>query len=308
MRLNRWPMLLLFLVGIPLAQAQTADLRLRWEAGSTTAYTIEETMHQVISGTDVQTDLHWTRRISYTQRVLFTAVGSARIEQAFTALEISVSRDGKTPIRYDSANPDPAAATDMMIAPFTALPGSKISYLIDGKGKVTELEGATETLDTLLDPLTSGPLLDGLKAFSQAPDREARLAAQIEQSLRVIPGRAVRRGDRWPVEIDHVTPIAGQISTDLTATLKSISRTSSEADITLEGKLTQSADDEPTFSALLGITLDAGTIEGSIGFDEEKGRIVTSTMNLSTAWSMKGLTENPTTQTIRQSSTLRLVP
>lgn len=295
------------------ASAQSARLVYRWSPGEPLRYETTESMHQTISG-PIESELKWQRRITYTESLVAESDAGTRIERAFERVGITVSRDGEPPVRYDSATPDLAAARSPMIGPFVGFVGKSIRFTIADDGTVSDVEGAAETLDAAFTPLESiSSLKPGLSGARQDPTRGPRIARQIEQAMGVIPGRTVHRGQRWPVEIDHASPLAGDLSSDLIATFDGIDTAGGAAKILLEGtlSLTPPGDEGAGFASLLGITLESGAISGQIRFDEEKGHIKTSKMQLKTVWTVGGGLaggESPMRQTIDQHAELKRLP
>jgi hypothetical protein len=296
----------------PFAAAQAADLRMDWSDTQPASYTLEETMEQSVSGGGVQSEIFWKRTIPFSDRVISRTENTVRVERHFTGLAIEVTRDAEPPIRYDSTAPVPEAAQSLLIAPFLGLIDAKIAFTVvtagPDAGRVRDVVGAAETLDALLGPLSQGPLASGLDGFARDGTRRASLARQLEQALRIIPGRLQTQGSSWPVEIDHTSPLAGTLSSDLTATYtRTIPRTG-HAQIEVTGRLSQASSDATSpLSGILGITLESGKISGTIAFDTEAGRIAESSMKLETSWSIgAGLLagEEPMTQTIRQTAHL----
>lgn len=295
------------------ASAQFINLTQRWEPGTAADYTLNETMIQSISGGPVQSELLWKREIRFTDRVSRAIDGSVCIEREYTALKMEVTRDTEPPKRYDSTTAQQPAPDDLLITPFLGIVGAKISFSIAEDGRVYDLVGADKTIDALLGPLSGGPLADGLDAFAKTPDRNAQFARQLEQAMRLIPGRSVPMGTSWPVKIDHTSPIAGGLSSNITATLESMDRSRRLPVIKLEGTLSQgSAENEPgSLVGLLGITLDAGKITGRMLFDEELGQPVSSEIDLATSWTIGAALlgdGDPIQQSIRQTSVLKRDP
>lgn len=282
--------LLALALAAPGAVAQSVPLEWRWTPGDEARYTLTERMQQSISG-PIQSELNWTRKMGYSDLIAGVEGGKATVERAFEWVDIDVARDTEPPAHYDTRDPaaDPRKADPLLIAPFIALAGQIITFTVDSEGHVSDVKGSAEALDAMLGPLTSGELGRSLTAFSWQVDRAQRLAKQLEQALGVIPGRAVRRGEHWPVEIDHVTPLQTPLTSDITATLGRWNRRDQTAQIAIDGNLVQSDEGEQKhFSNLLCITLDSGTITGSITFDTERGQIVKSEMDLRTAFSIRG--------------------
>lgn len=305
---------LALLTGVLPASAQSAMLRFAWPAGSTSRYSVDETMHQSISGPGLQSELHWKRSIGYAERVVSADALSATIERRYTSLRLEVTRDAEAPVRYDSRSPDPTAAGNPLVAPFVGLTGSAITFTVQtagpDAGTVSDVTGAAETLDALLGPLAQGALAKGLAGFGANPDRGRQLAKQIEQGLALLPGKPARVGERWPIEIDHASPLAGQLSSDLTGTLERVER-GSRAHVGVQGRLSLAPPepDAPSLIGLLGIALESGSIRGAVVFDEEKGRIISSRMAVETAWEVGASLlggEDPMKQTIRQTSEMKL--
>lgn len=301
------------------AQAQSVPLEWKWDEGDRTQYRLTEHMHQSISG-PFQTELAWTRRMEFRDRVLAVDGDAATVERTFEWVEISVEYGGGRPVRHDTRFPDSnagvgqnepsedAAVRRMLIEPFAALAGASIVFTVDGEGEVGEVRGSAEAIDAMLGPLDTSKLMATIRGFQDRPDREQQLARQLEQALAVIPGRMVRRGERWPIEIDHVTPLRGQLTSDLTATFERWNRRDKTASIALDGKLVQGEDKEPNhFPDLLTITLDSGKITGSISFDTERGQVAQSVMEIHTVFSVLGrlVGEGETQlQTLTQTATL----
>ena len=301
----------IFLSNTP-AQAQNAPLRWQWHEGDQTRYKLTERMHQTISGSS-PTELLWIRESGFEDHVRSQGPDGATIERHFRWVSVSVSRDAGDPVRYDTrdAQANPADADLLLIRPFIALAGKSIVFTVDDEGNVTDLNGSSETLDAMLGPLAVGKLARAVGDFSNQPSREKRLARQLEQALRLIPGRPVRRGEHWPVQIDHATPLAGPLTTDLTATLDHWNRRRHTAEITLAGTLRRREDEEKDgFAALLPIHLDSGEITGIVRFDTRQGRVSRSEIKIETTWSIDaGLTPNdePMHQTLMQQATLQQV-
>lgn len=306
-------LLIPLLISTTAAVAQPARLIHRWSPGEPTRYELNETMKQAITG-PISSDLDWKRTIEYTERVLKETETGTRIERRFDRVRLSVSRDGDAPETYDSEIPNAVATKSILIAPFVGFAGKSVRLTINDDGTVSDIEGAADVLDAVFSPFESSDLLGGgVTGAKQSPDRNQRIARQIEQALQIIPGRLVRTGERWPVEIDHESPIPGDLASDLVATLKGRDRQSGHADITIDGDLTLKADEQeaPSLTGLLGITLESGDFDGRIRFDDEAGRIESSTMQLNTTWTVGGGLlggDEPMKQRIEQRAELKRLP
>ena len=300
--------LVIAFLSVSQAGAQPVQLEYRWSPGESTRYELTESMRQHLSG-PIESELKWQRTLGYTERLLEQTDQGTRIERVYEGLTVSVSRDREPPVRFDSRAPDPESAKNLFIAPFVGLAGKSIRFTLLKNGSVADVEGAAEAIQAMFLPLEQGPLAPGLHAANQSPSQSDRLARQIEQALRIIPGKSVLRGERWPVEIDHATPLSSSLSSDIVATYTGIDRSTGNAAITLDGSLNQQVDDDnPDLSGLLGITLESSDLSGTLLFDAENGQIASSTMQLTTAWAVGGglvQGEKPMRQRIEQHAELK---
>ena len=206
------PFLVTILTAAAPAIAQPIRLIHRWSPGEPTRYELTESMRQEITGPN-SASLDWKRNITYTERVVDETERGIRIERTFDRVTVAVARDGEPPEIYDSVRPDPQATASMLIAPFIGFHSKSVRLTINDDGTVTDIEGASEVLDAVFSPFEGSQLLGGgVSGARQSTDRDRRIARQIEQALRMIPGRAVRPGERWPVEIDHESPLSGDLS------------------------------------------------------------------------------------------------
>jgi len=311
------------------AAAQRAPLVWRWDPGTRIPYTLTERMDQSITdGGKADTDarIEWVREIGFTDEVLSNAAEGAVVRRSFEYVSVQADRaqPGGQPggqqsgqpakIQYDTRSPpaDPQAARHPMVAPFIALAGRAVEFTVNDEGRVSSITGSEAALDAmhnaLLGPLGSGPMHDALAGFSQDASREARLARQFEQAFRLIPGRAVRPGESWDIPIEHVSPLAGSLTSTTTATLKKFDRRRHTAMIDLEGSLSLDADEDTGFAGLVGISLESGAITGSVEFDTVNRVIDRSDMTVRTTWTVgAGLTggDDPMRQTIEQRATLQ---
>jgi hypothetical protein len=302
------------------ARAQSAPLEWRWDQGDATAYHLIERMDQQITGAGLDTRIRWVREVGFTDEVLAATPEGHRIRRSFEHVGVEAAPADTPAVRHDTRRPDasPEAARHPMVAPFIALAGKRIEFTVGPEGAVTDLTGADDALDAmhaaLLGPLASPGLSAGLRAFSGAPGRDAALARQLEQSLRIIPGRAVRRGETWDIPVEHTTPLAGSLKSTTTATLRRVDARRGVAEIELEGTLSLSGADDaaqsPGLAALLGITLNESAITGRVTFDIDSRRIDASDLSLTTVWTIAGeqsLGADPdgaVRQTLKQRATL----
>lgn len=276
-------------------------LRWQWNEGDRAEFRLEEHMHQTISG-PIQTELRWRREVGFSDRILSNADGIATVERTFRWVRVSLERDGEPPMVRDTRENTPPSNPEaaLMLDPFTALAGRSITFSVDGDGHIASVHGSAEATDAMLGPFAGGPLQGLLDAFGQRSDRESRLATQLEQALKLIPGRESRVGDRWQVGIDHLNPLGVPLKSALNAELVGLERSGSIARITIKGHL-----EAGEASAILPIRLDRGEVSGSMRFDTRRGGLERSELILNTDWLLEAgpLTGNEAIrQNLRQSA------
>ncbi|MEM1185930.1 MAG: DUF6263 family protein [Planctomycetota bacterium] len=278
------------------ALAQRADLSWKWIDGATSRYRMVESMAQSISGA-ASTDLSWVRTVEFTQTVESTSKGSV-VSRTYDRVAVELDEAGKI-TKFDS---DVAStfgnAAHPMIAPFTKMTGKILRVELDADSMVTGDDGPPELFEAMLGPLSQSNA--GLAGLAPTGDQSTRLIEQTQSALDIIPGRRVRRGQSWIVDIPHAVPLTGDLASDISCTLKSARR--NRASILIEGHLSQT-DGE---SGLALLKLKEGVIEGTIEFDTEEGQIRKQQIEMVSEWSttnelLEALGAEETTQSLRQS-------
>jgi hypothetical protein len=281
-------------------------LRWQWSEGDRHDYRLDERMHQTVSG-PIQSELRWRREVGFSDRVLSNAEGLATIERVFGWVRVSLERDGEAPMVRDTrdtarpANPE----TAFMLEPFAALAGRSIVFTVDGDGAVASVRGSPEAIDAMLSPFAGGAMQGLLDAFGARTDRESRLALQLEQALKLIPGRDSRVGDRWAIDIDHLNPLGVPLKSALNAELAAVENARGIARITINGRV-----EAGEATGILPVRLDRGEVTGSLRFDTGRGVIERSEMTMTTDWSVDAgpLTgDESIRQNLRQSAVLERV-
>lgn len=287
------------------AQGQV-PLRWHWNEGDRAEYRLDERMHQTISG-PFQSELQWRREVGFMDRILSKADGVATVERTFRWVRVSLERDGEAPMVRDTRKNAPPSNPEaaLMLDPFTALAGRSINFSVDGDGHVSSVRGSAEAIDAMLGPFAGGPMQGLLDAFGARIDRETRLATQLEQALKLIPGRESRIGDRWEVGVDHLNPLGVPLKSTINAELVAVENARSIARITISGRL-----EAGEATGVLPVRLDRGEIKGSLRFDTIRGLLERSEMTLNTDWLLEAgpLTGNEAIrQSLRQSATMARV-
>ncbi|MEZ6242967.1 MAG: DUF6263 family protein [Phycisphaerales bacterium] len=309
-----------WLVGVAAAQPGVR-LAWRWDPGADRQYRLTERMVQRVSGEESES-LEWTRVVRYRERVLeVDEDGVASVERAYEAVRVEVKTDAHGDVVYDSEDPaTKEARSNPLVAPFAGLEGQRVRFRVSPDGDVTDVEGATQTWASMLEPLRGAGLGTALSGVSMASDAEA-LEREIKQGLAAIPGRSVRVRESWKNDVRHPTPI-GEVRSEIEHTLKGFKRRRGErlARIVSTGRL-ESGDGDAggavqMLTRMLGVTIRLGDseIEGETLFDDERGVVVHQEMTVRSSWEIdvgeeSGLAElvGQSTQTIEQRSELELV-
>jgi len=294
------------------------DLHWRWVEGRSLTYRVVEEMDQSIAA-DQSSALKWVRRLRYREDVRrVDGRGVATIERTYEAVAVDVTRDARR-VEYDSDRPGThAAASDPLVAPFAALLGKTISFDVDAEGRVLAVRGVNELMKSVTSPLTGGILDAQIDAFNATLTDES-LRQQIEQSLRLVPARAVRTGESWETTIRQPMPVVGVVESRSRHTLRDTARHAARqcARIDTTGTLTlvrPEADDlSRLLEGLVQVRLSDSRLAGETLFDHADGCIVRSEMSMDSDWSvsMPDLTDPAKrveqTQRLRQKATLELV-
>ncbi len=316
LRLSVFVLMSLF---VAVASAQDhLDLHWRWIEGRTLTYRVVEEMDQSIAGGE-GTELKWVRTIRYREDVRrVDARGVATVDRTYEAVSVVVTRDGRR-VEYDSDRPGThEAVSDPMIAPFAALVGKTISFDVDAEGRVLAVRGVSDLMKSVTSPLSGGILDAQLNAFSATLTDES-MRRQIEQSLRLVPGRAVRTGESWETLIRQPMPVVGVVESLTRHTLRGTARHGARSCARIESAGTLSlvrpeGDDlSRLLEGLIGVRLADSRLAGETLFDHADGCIVRSEMSMDSDWSvsMPDLSDPARkieqTQRIRQRATLELI-
>ncbi|MDX9912464.1 MAG: DUF6263 family protein [Phycisphaerales bacterium] len=203
-------------------------LKWTWAEGDARRYEVEESMTERADDTTKRSG----RTITYAQRVTSVdASGVATVEQTFERVRAWLEEDG-TRVDYPR---DPKAREHPGIAPYAALEGGRFTFQVDVEGKVLRVDGLDELLRRAFAELGNDPN-GGAGNAPGMPDLQSMVLGEsgvltpeamrewVEQGLRVVPGREVRRGESWRVEASQDLPFVGSIDTGRTFTLSRLQR------------------------------------------------------------------------------------
>ncbi len=281
MTFSRWmagAACLIALSNTALAQA-TADLSWRFTEGQELSYRSRATTIQKATG-DSPYNATMTHEIEHVDRVLSVdGEGTASIEREYTRIVIDVKHSIHGDAHYDSMAPmrgsNGEAANHLAIRPFAALAGKKVTFDITAEGDVSNVKGLGDAMRSISDPLGSDSLLEGgLDAFNVlTPDNFER---QLEQSMRILPAKRVRRGETWEVVVEQPLPIVGTMRSTTEYKFLRYARERGRSVVILRSTTDMTLDDSGASRSLRGlvdISLGDSSGKGELRIDTDLGVI-----------------------------------
>jgi hypothetical protein len=305
------------MAGVPCAAQQQALLTWKWVEGEERLYIVESTLNQTLEteGEREPREIDVTHLLHVVERV--TRVdedGTALVTHTYQRVRVQgvdKGPEGEDRVDWDSAlragtpapqpsrpgvrptAPRPTADDDKdhpLVAPYAALAGRTITYEITPDGRVLSARGADESMEGVFDAMSGdGNLNPALMLYKAAVTNES-LARQLEQGLRIIPGREVRRGEAWDLSIDQTLPLVGELHTGMECRLTSLrGRPGSEqATITNKGGMTLEGGPAgvQSLGGLFQIMLGTSEMNGTTDFDAEGGYITRSSQHSVSEWEL----------------------
>lgn len=274
----------LLMVAASWARGQAAaDLSWKFREGQELTYVSRVTTSEKGTGENAYTS-SWTHEIEHVDRVRALGEdGSAEVEREYTRVVVDVKHSRLGDARYDSMTPERGsngeARNHPLIRPFAALAGRKVTFRVSSEGDVSEVRGLGEIMEGVfggLDAMNPGTDLGAALAGSLGGTRlftDEAFERQLEQSMRVMPGRRVRRGETWDVGVEQTMAMVGTMRSTTAYTFdrfsrergRSLARVTSESEVVLDAR---SGD-----AGLLGISLRDGKGRGQVLIDQDLGAV-----------------------------------
>jgi hypothetical protein len=262
------------------AVAQGTLLQWAWVEGQRHTYTMTEELDQEssteVSGESMAQSSKDRRIWTLEQSVVSVKEGGvATIRREYVGLEMTHESDGTT-VKYDSERPDEAAANHPRIKPFASFVGRSIEFDVDREGRVLAVRGGADLMRGLVEGMSGAPIMGaGLGAGAQVAADEM-FRHQIEQSLRIVPGRRVRVGESWDGSADQPVPILGSVGVQQTHTYKGTKRRKGRdcAEVTTVGRM--SLPEGGLAGGLLTMKISESGINATTLLDVEQGTLVHS--------------------------------
>lgn len=285
----------------------------KWEAGRELRYRVVEEMKQDSKGPEEATfKAETTREFVYTDAVeKVSEKGEATVRRTFEELRIDAKHSIEGNVKYDSTKPltgrNADAARHTLVKPYAAMVGKSFTFTVDAEGKVTDVDGLAAIIGDaereIVGDSILGQLMGGVTDESCIP--------MVENSLRVVPGRQVTKGETWNALVDQPIPFLGSMSTDLTFTFKSLGRDDGHPAAKIDVKGSFSLRGRSGLGQLIDLQMREGDVKGDVLFDPTAGVLRKSEMNTRYDFEIKGLAgmelDEPIRQKMTQTATLELI-
>jgi hypothetical protein len=279
------------------ASAQEASLRYRWNAGDELRYRFTMQTTTTLTGSpmgDLTTQLAMTQTLSTTVEDV-APDGSATLRLAFLTFRMEISSPLGSKV-FDSANPadtdaSPDNSPDRMLSNIvSALAGASIVVQSSPNGMVRKVEGLAQIFDRMVASLPRDAATAASVAALKDSMTDEAIGRQLSQGLAQLPDQPVKAGDSWTRQFDMSNPIIGGRIGSTTFTLQALesSGASTVARLSLKTAMTLNADKQSSALAPLKIRFDEGAGEGEQLFDVTRGRLLRSTLRMTTPMTMEG--------------------
>ncbi len=273
------------------ARAQQVLLEWVWQPGERLTYEIVESLEQKslldAGGIEQRQSFADERTWTFEQAVLsVNEEGVATIERVYTRLEMEHQQDGKRVATFDSDKPAAGGADHPRVKPLAAMVGHRVEFDVDRRGRVLRSEGGAALMRAITASMAQNTIAGnaaGLLGPGQAPaDAEQQFQRQIEQSLKILPGRSVRRGATWDGSSSQPVPLLGSAAVTLRHTYAGQARSSagSGAKITTSGHL--ALPDLGALAGLIELDVESSEIEAETIVDIETGTLLESEATMRT--------------------------
>jgi Family of unknown function (DUF6263) len=264
----------LVVLGLPAFAQDKADLTWKFEKGKAFYQTMTtETTQQIkVMQMDMNQKQNQTFIFSWTPKEQ-DKDKNWTIQQKIEAVKMDIEIGGNS-IKYDSTNP--SAANNPLSDFFKALVGTEFTITLSPEMKVTKIDGRDKFLEKLVgvNPQMK-PLLEQLLS-------EDALKQMADASFSVVPNKEVKKGETWKRESKLSLGPIGTWNNTYDYTLDSIDK-----DIAKIGVKTTMKYEKPGENAAGGLPfkiksadLKSTDASGDISFNQDKGRIESSTMTL----------------------------
>lgn len=246
----------------------TVDLTMKWPVGKrlVTRVTVNQTQ-QISTGAAGAMNQQMTQEQEVGLDVLRKLDdGGHELGLVFLAMKMDLKMGGASLMSYDSKKKT-FGSVDPLADTMDRLMETRLKMRTDAKGEVTQVEGVQELLDSLSgggNPMV-GQILKGM--FTEDSLK------QMSGLPQGIPGKPVKLGDSWPVEIKMAMGPLGKLTIDMNYTFSGWEDHDGLRCVVLDytGSISSEAGNDPNAQMALEIT--DGTMKGKSWFDPEAGLV-----------------------------------
>jgi hypothetical protein len=264
--------LALFLLGAGATRAGAQTLRWKLKSGEVLHYTLDskQAANFKVMGRDKKSSRSHTINLSWTVKSV-SAGGDAEIALKFDRIRMRIDQPPFVPLQFDSSPnkleiPDEFESAERQIK---ALAGAEFSFELKPSGAVDHLKIPEQTLKNLRDG--AGPEAGGQGAVTEQGLKDML----IQSSPPTFPTESLEPGKNWANKPSRVTaPGLGTLVIDQIYSFQGPDQ--KDPNLLLIGMEARVAL-EPAESVTAKIRAQEG--KGSISFDSESGRIVSSRVN-----------------------------
>jgi hypothetical protein len=264
--------LALFLLGAGATRAGAQTLRWKLKPGEVLHYTLDskQAANFKVMGRDKKSSRSHTINLSWTVKSV-SAGGDAEIALKFDRIRMRIDQPPFVPLQFDSSPnkleiPDEFESAERQIK---ALAGAEFSFELKPSGAVDHLKIPEQTLKSLRDG--AGPEAGGQGAVTEQGLKDML----IQSSPPTFPTESLEPGKNWANKPSRVTaPGLGTLVIDQIYSFQGPDQ--KDPNLLLIGMEARVAL-EPAESVTAKIRAQEG--KGSISFDSESGRIVSSRVN-----------------------------
>ena len=253
---------LALIVCVP-AWSQAQELRYKFQNGSKTAYIMEQnqSMKIPIGGQETDIKVNMLFEVSQTVDSVDTATGTAKLKQKYDRVKMSIK--GPIEMEYDSkGDKEPDGPLAAMAGIFKALTNNEIKMTMTNRGEISDVKMPEKLLEELKQQ--SGGNAD---VFGNMLSEES-LKHMLNQGSMVLPKEApVAEKTVWDRNLDMKMGNMGTIKTNSKYTYAGKSGGFDKIDMKMDIKL------ESDPNAAMQINMKTKEANGTVLFDNEKGRI-----------------------------------
>jgi len=170
----------------------------------------------------------------------------------------------------------------------SALTAESVILHASPNGEVRKVEGMARIFEKMAASLPQNAAATAAMDALKGSMSDEAMGSQLSQSFAQLPDQPVKRGDTWTRQIDLSNPIIGKGTTAMTFTLDAVESSSAStiARVSVKTATRQSA--AQTSAALpVTIRLDDSSGEGEQLFDATRGRLLRSTLRVTTPMTME---------------------